>query len=107
MQLDPKTIAEQLTNLGDDWADKHAAAEMLEETKKSVLAKLAADSLENSMAAKENYALAHEDYTKHVKSMVEARRAANKAKVRYDSGKVWAELMRTQSANERAVMRNT
>lgn len=102
MRFDPNGVYEQLVRLGEEWADAHGAAELLEETKKSVLANLAADSNESSMAAKENYALRHEDYRKHLTAMVASRKAANKAKVRYDSAKIWAELKRTEAANERA-----
>jgi hypothetical protein len=48
------------------------------------------------------YALADEEYTSFVEGMVQARKAANKARVRYDSAKVLAELRRSQEATRRA-----
>lgn len=104
--LQPDKIYERLVDLGEAWADAHAAAEHLEETKKTLLAHIAAGSEASSMAAKESDALRNEDYRKHLDAMVAARKVANKAKVRYDSAKIWAELIRTQAANERAVLRS-
>lgn len=34
--------------------------------------------------------------------MVAARKAATKARLRYDGGKVWADMARSQNANRRA-----
>ena len=101
--LNPHDIYERLVTAGEDWADQQAAAELLEETKKSLLSNLATE-IDGSQAAKEAFALRHPDYEKHIKTMVNARKAANKAKVRYDSAKIWSELLRTQNANERATM---
>ena len=105
----PKTwsdsVYEKLMAAGEAWADANAAADILEETKNTVLAQLAADSNESSVAAKENYARAHPDFDRHLRAMVNARKAANRAKVVYDSAKVWVECKRTESANERAANR--
>src|SRR5678810_69230 len=38
--IDAEEIYRQLVDCGDDWVDKNAAAELLEETKKSVLAEI-------------------------------------------------------------------
>lgn len=103
--IEPEDIHERLVNLGKEWAETNAAADLLEETKKSMISKLANECEEKSMAAKESYALGHKDYESHVNQMVDARRLANIAKVKYESAKVWVELLRTQSANERAANR--
>lgn len=106
MKLEPDVIYERLTFLGDEWAELNYAAELLEETRKSVMAELANQSGESSATAKESFALRHGDYKEFVTKMVKARYNANKAKVKYDSAKVWVDLLRTQNANERAANRS-
>lgn len=102
MALDPQKVYADLVKAGNDWADKDAAASLLEETKKTVLAKLKIEADAPSDAARETLALCHPDYETHVTSMVEARKQANKAKVRYDSAKTLAELRRSEEATRRA-----
>lgn len=104
MNLDPDKVYAELIAAGEQWADADAAATLLEETKKSVLAKLMNESDASSIAAKEMYALADPEYRKHLEGMVTARKAATKAKVRYDSAKVLAELRRSQESTRRAEM---
>lgn len=94
----------ELVKSGEDWADKDAAATLLEETKKSVLAKLKNESGEKTDAAKETVALCHPDYHQHLEIMVEARRQANRAKVKYDSAKTLAEMRRSEESTRRAEM---
>lgn len=89
---------------GEKWADAEAAASLLEETRKSVLAKLMNESAIASIAGKEMTALAEPEYRKFVEGMVTARKAANKARVRYDSAKVLAELRRSEESTRRAEM---
>lgn len=105
MQIDPHNLYEKLVKAGDEWAELNAAAELLEETKKTLVSQLAADSPESSMSAKEAWALRQEGYRRHVTSMVTARKAANKAKVKYDSAKVYVDLLRTSAANERVLLK--
>lgn len=102
--FDPDKAFDALLKAGEDWADKQAAAELLEETKKSVLAKLMSESSGGSMAAREMLALADDSYTDFLTGMVNARKAANKARVRYDSARVLAELRRSQESTRRAEM---
>src|SRR3990167_2465333 len=98
--FDPDRIYRQLAETGEDWADKQAAAEILEETKKSVLAELMAVE-HGSQNAKEASALANPAYRLHLTNMVAARKEANRARVRYDSMKVLAEMRRTQESTRR------
>lgn len=104
MSFDPEQVYNRIVKAGEDWAEKEAAASLLEETRKSVLAKLMNEAPQTSMAGKEMLALADDTYKGFVKGMVEARHAANKAKVRYDSAKVLAELRRSQESTRRAEM---
>lgn len=99
--INPQNIYKKLTDLGEEWAKANYAADILEEVKKPELARLMAKH-EGTQAAKEQMALADPLYRAHLASMCEARREANIAKVRYDSARMWAELMRTQAATERA-----
>ena len=104
MAIDPDKAFDALVRAGEDWAEKEAAAALLEETRKSVLAKLMNESAVASIAGKEMVALADPEYTKFVTGMVAARKAANKARVRYDSAKVLAGLRRSQESTRRAEM---
>lgn len=102
--MDVDAIYRKLEAAGEDYADKEAAASLLEETKKTLLSQLKTMSKAGSDAAKETEAQASAGYQEHISNMVEARRLANRAKVKYDSMKVWVELRRTEAANERAAM---
>lgn len=104
--MNPHEIHEKLVTLGEEWAENQAAAELLEECKKPLISQLSTECNEASATAKEAYALRHADYKKHIEIMVKARKSANKSKVRYDSAKVWVDLLRTQNANERAANRS-
>lgn len=102
--LNPDEIHERLRLAGEEWADKDAAANSLEETKPVVLAELTNQAAGSSAAEKKSVALAEPAYKLHLTSMVAARKEANRAKVRYDTGKIWAELKRTQESTKRAEM---
>lgn len=104
MNFNPDEIYERLRLAGEEWSEKDAAANMLEETRKTLLAEVM-QGFQGSNAERERCALADTTYKHHLKTMVAARREANIAKVRYDTGKVWAELMRTKSANMREELR--
>lgn len=103
--INPNEVYERLVTLGDEWSDANCAADLLEETKKTLMAQLFIQSKQSSVAAKEMEALQSKPYIEHIKAMVDARRRANRAKVKYDSARVYSELLRTQAANERATMR--
>ena len=98
--FNPEAIYHKLNETGDDWVDKNAAADVLEETKKSVLAELM-NALEGPKTEREAKALADPAYRLHITRMVEARKEANRARVRYDSMRVLAELRRTQESTRR------
>lgn len=104
MKLDSDKAYETLVSNGEDWADKDAAASLFEETKKSVLAKLKNECAEKSDAAKETIALCHPDYHEHLGLMVEARRQAHRARVKYDAAKTLAEMRRSEESTRRAEM---
>ena len=104
MRLDSDKAYDALIKAGEDWADKDAAANLLEETKSSILAKLKNESGAKSDAAAETLAKCHPDYQAHLDRMCEARRVANRAKVKYDSAKILAEMRRSEESTRRAEM---
>lgn len=102
--VDPRTLTDRLIEAGEAWADLNAAADLLEETKGALLAKLAAERFDMPAWKAEAEAKAHPDYVAHVEKMVKARQAANRARVRYDSGKAYVELARSAESTRRAEM---
>lgn len=100
--FDPTRIYHEIVTSGEDYCDKDAAANLLEETKKSILAKIINSADGGSMAAKESAALADPAYRLHLTQMVSARKEANRAKVKYDAVRVLAEMRRTQESTRRA-----
>ena len=102
--INPGEVFERLTSLGSEWADALAAASLLEETSKPLVAKLTIGFMEGGVARvlAETEALASDEYRRHIERMVAARREANVARVRYQSAQVWAELLRSANANRRA-----
>ena len=95
----------KMLEAGEDWADKQAAFNVLEDTKNAVLARLMLASDAQSVAAREIQAKANPQYQGHVETTQAAFKDALKAKVKYEAIKVWIDLKRTESANERAAMR--
>lgn len=113
--FDPARLTAEVIDQGETWADLDAAASALEETRKTVLAKRALEFIEDSLsggkaramsaAQAELKALADPTYEEHLNLMVEARKNANRARVRYDLGRMRLELLRTAQATLRNEMR--
>lgn len=104
--IDHDKITQRLVQAGEAWAEAEAAAQLLEETRKPLKGNIMAELLAagKAITAAESLAYADTRYADHVKQMVQARHAANKAKVRYDSGKIFTELLRTKEATRRSEM---
>lgn len=96
MLIDGNKARQELLEAGEDWADKNAAAQLLEDTKSSFLSELIQGIIKAdpkcSFAKAESEAKAEPDYQNHINKMVEARRVANKAKVRLDAAKALLEI---------------
>ncbi len=105
--FDVDRLFADLIESGEAWADAEAAAELREETKKSVLSELKLMSGEKSDAARETEALASQRYRQHITEMVETRHQANRAKVRYTAIQTLAEMLRTKESTRRAEMNMT
>lgn len=104
-EFDPDRIRERLVQVGEEWAELDAAATLLEETKKSVLAELMLTAPYKTKAERETCALADPAYKLHLANMVAARKEANKARVKWETGKMWAELRRSLESTRREEMR--
>jgi hypothetical protein len=104
----PANVYRKFIETGTDWADKHGAAELLESSLKSLKAQYAIEAKNAegcSMAEANEIALSCADYRQACKAAVEARTAANTAKVVYDATKALFEAQRTAEASERAANR--
>lgn len=104
--IDADKITREIVSRGKEWAVAEHAASLLEETRKTVRAQYASEAFKEagSVAKAELTAEADDRYAEHIRAMVAARKEANIAKVNFDAGKIYAELVRTESANTRAEM---
>ena len=103
-RLDPDALYNQLVDLGETWADQDAAASALEEALRGVKALAFLSSDGKNVAEREAKMNSDPSVTEHIGYMVEARRVANRSRVRYDVGKVRVELIRTLESTRRAEM---
>jgi len=85
MSLDADQIFKNIMEAGEDWADKKAAFNLLEDMTKTNLADLITDYMVNSSskAVAEQMALASKPFKDHLASLAGARRAWLLAEVRY------------------------
>lgn len=106
MNFDPTKLAEQLLQHGSAWAEDNCAADLLEETRKTLRSQIAMKFLPDagSVSKAEMAAEATQEYIDHIKSMVEARKKANISRVQYDSDRAFIELIRSQESTRRAEM---
>jgi hypothetical protein len=115
--MEPTAITTLVADAGAEYFQNDAAASVLEESKKSVLAKLVLEYMETrvagtaggapkaiSFAQAEQRALADPSYEAHLEMMVSARKNANLARVRYDMGRMYLELQRSANATRRQEM---
>lgn len=104
--IDTDALCDEAENAGMAWADAKAAADALEETRKSVLAQTMTTFLAEGHANNkaETMALADGAYLSFVRKMVAARQASDRARVRYDILRTRIELIRTNASTERAAM---
>jgi hypothetical protein len=106
---EPNDLVNEVEELGIDWANADEVASLAEETKKTLLAQFtveyqketAVGSKPMSMANAEALALADPRYGAHLANMVKARTQANRLRVRYDSGRVKIDLLRSLIATRR------
>lgn len=105
MRHQERPIHELIRLAGEEWADLHAAACYREETKTRELSRLINDKRAEDPSLAHNRAEAlvkeSEEWAEIIRQMVEDRRIANRAKVKYDSLKIQFEYWRTRNANAR------
>lgn len=107
MSLDPEELYHNLRARGDKWADADAAYKALDDVTKTVLAECeieARNEANTTQAAIERHGRTAAKYREHLAALGEARKAANRARVSYDTYQAYVELLRTKAANERAEM---
>lgn len=106
--IDPEEIHANLRARADKWADCDAAYQLLEDVTKTVLAECEIDAkvdeANTTQAALERAGRVAGKYRDHLSALAASRRAANRAKVSYETYKAYVELLRTKAANERAEM---
>lgn len=102
--LDADQIYTEVLKAGEEWADRKAAYEALDDVTKSVLADITSNFLDGktSKAEAEMRALASKEYKAHLASVKAARKAYLTAQVRYHSIQMLAELRRSQESTRRA-----
>ena len=106
-EFDPDKIRERLAQVGDEWADKKAAFEALDDLTKTVLAEVMSNHLPGcaTKAEAEMRSLMDPTYKQHLADKAAARRAWLKAEVVWKTGSTWAELRRSQESTLREQMR--
>jgi hypothetical protein len=106
MDFDPDAIYREVIAAGEDWADKKAAYEALDDNTKSVLSDIALGYMDGktSKSEAELRALASKPYRDHLSEVKFARRAWLLAQVKYDSLKMLADMRRSQESTRRAEM---
>lgn len=104
---DNRPWSEIYREAGEDWADKEAAAQLLEDTKSAYMAQWCAEQGDIPVNRAEQIVKGSPRWMEHVKQIVEARKQANKAKVYLESIKMRAMEIHARDANYRAEMRLT
>jgi hypothetical protein len=94
----------EILESGNDWADKEAAASLLEHSRHTILAQEKLKSSAKSDAAQETEARASAVYINHVVEMCKARSKANQARVKWEASKTLASLRQTQESLKKAEM---
>tara|TARA_R110000868_G_scaffold158980_4_gene387430 strand:+ start:2839 stop:3168 length:330 start_codon:yes stop_codon:yes gene_type:complete len=90
---------------GEDWADKEAAASVLEDTKGSVMAQRQAALGDIAVNRAEQIVRASPEWVNHINLIVQARKEANLAKVHLEVIRMKYMQEQTGQANRRAEVR--
>lgn len=98
-------ISEQFRLAAKDWVDKDAAASMLEETKSAVLAQRMAALGDMPVNRAEQIVKASPEWHDWIEGMVNARTAANLAKVKIEWIRMRHSEWQSENATKRAEMR--
>lgn len=97
--------SEEYRIAGLDWADKEAAAQMLEDSKSAVLAQKCAELGDIPVNRAEQTVKASSFWAEYIKKAVAARQEANVARVEMEYRRMRFNQRQSQEANARAEMR--
>lgn len=89
----------------DDWVDKEAAAQLLEDTKSAIMAQKQATLGDIPVNKAEQIVKASKDWSNHLSQIVEARKEANRAKVNVEYIRMKFTEWNNEEANHRAEAR--
>lgn len=98
-------LSEQFRLVAKDWVDKDAAASMLEETKSAVLSQKMAALGDMAVSKAELQVKASPEWADFIKKMVDARTAANLAKVKLEWIRLKFNEWQSEAATKRAEMK--
>jgi|TARA_R110000744_G_scaffold65794_1_gene134701 hypothetical protein len=106
-QFDPNVLMKRVEEVGNQWAEADAVCGILEDTRKTLLAKLIVQHLpeQKSISKAEQYAMCDEEYSQHMKELGKSRKDKNLSLVKYNTLKKWIDLIQTKEANLRAEMK--
>lgn len=96
-----QSIAELYLQAAEEWADLESAAQILEDTKSVVLSQMLLKHGSVAVNKAEILVKASPQWEEHVKRIVEARTAANKAKIRVEYWRMKAMENSSREATER------
>lgn len=111
--FEPTAFAYSFVQVGEEWAGAAAALDLMEEGRKVVLAKLVqkhqaegytSSAKGLSRQAAEDKALADPEYKEFLLKLRQHRDRANRLRVRWESCKMYVELVRSKLATTRAEM---
>jgi hypothetical protein len=107
MDGDNRSWADKYRNLGEIWVDLEAAAQLLEDMKSVVMAQRQAGMGDMAVNKAEQAVKASPFWETYVNNIVEARKAANLAKVQLEALKMDFTVWNSEQANERAEFKMT
>ena len=103
--LDNRPWSEIFRLAGEDWVEKEAAAQLLEDTKSAVLAQRMLALGDIAVNRAEQKVKASPFWTEHVTKIVDARKAANQAKIHMEYVRTQMWENNNREANARAEMK--
>jgi hypothetical protein len=104
-QVDNRLPSESYRVAAKDWVAKDGAARLLEDSKSAVMAQRMAALGDMAVNKAEQTVKASEEWDAYIKVMVEARTAANLAKVKTEWCRMRFMEWQSENANQRAEMR--
>jgi putative sterol carrier protein len=107
MEFDGSNIswADRYREMGEDWADKESAAQLLEDSKSAVMAQWQTELGDMPVNRAEQTVKASARWIGYINDTVNARKAANLAKVRLEACRMKAMEYQAKEANNRTEMR--